>query len=56
MDQLRSYYNVERIGKKWWKYVFWAVLIMAVANTWIVWVTLQRPLPRKGKLCSFKRD
>ena len=54
LDQLRSYYNVGRTGRKWWKYVFWGMLNISIINAYIVWGTLQRPLPRNSRRWSLK--
>ncbi|XP_064648759.1 piggyBac transposable element-derived protein 4-like [Lineus longissimus] len=54
-DQLRSYYKVGRTGKKWWKYLFWAMLNVAVVNAYILWLQSNHPLPRKTREYSLKK-
>ena len=54
MDQLRSYYNVGRTGKKWWKYLFWGMLNITLVNAYIVLLTVQRPLPKSRRHFSLK--
>lgn len=54
LDQYRSYYNVGRTGKKWWKYLFWGFFDIAIVNAYIVWHLQQRPLPKSKKASGLK--
>ena len=35
-DQYRSYYNVGRTGRHWWKYLFWGLFNQALVNAFIL--------------------
>ncbi|XP_041455728.1 piggyBac transposable element-derived protein 4-like [Lytechinus variegatus] len=52
-DQLRSYYNVGRTGR-WWKYLFWGLLNVAIINAYILWEVSSRPHPRNRRSWSLK--
>ena len=54
LDQFRSYYGVGRSGRRWWKYVFWGVLNIAVINAYIIWLACNRPLPSNARAFSLK--
>ena len=48
-DQLRSYYKVGRPSKKWWRYVFWFLLDVAMENAWIIYsASTHVPPARRG--------
>ena len=53
-DQLRSYYNVGRTGRRWWKYLFWGLLNQAVVNAYILWELSTRPHGRNKRTFSLK--
>ena len=44
MNQLRSYYNVGRGGRRWWKYLFWGLLNIDTINAKILWALCNWPL------------
>ena len=46
--------NMGGVGRKWWKYVFWGMLNIAIINVYIVWGTLQRLLLRNHRRWSLK--
>ncbi|KAL2091670.1 hypothetical protein ACEWY4_013933 [Coilia grayii] len=54
LDQFRSYYNVGRTGKKWWKYLFWGLFNIGIINAYIVWQLQLRPLPKCRKTWGLK--
>ena len=37
LDQYRSYYNVGRSGKKWWRYIFYNIFNIALINSYIIY-------------------
>ena len=38
-DQFRSYYNVCRASKKYWRYIFWFLFEISIINSFIIWKT-----------------
>ena len=54
LDQFRSYDGIGRSGRRWWKYVFWGVLNIAVINAYIIWVACNRPLLSNARAFSLK--
>ncbi|KAK6177150.1 hypothetical protein SNE40_015310 [Patella caerulea] len=54
LDQYRSYYNLGRAGKKWWKYLVFALLNIAVVNAYILWYSSRMPLPKNKRKWSLK--
>jgi hypothetical protein len=54
LDQLRSYYTVGRTGRKWWKYLFWGMLNIAIVNGYILWYYSTMPHQRNKRLYSLK--
>ena len=56
LDQMRSYYVVGRSGKRWWKYLFWALL--DIINACTLWKLCNRarnrPLPSNERQFSLK--
>lgn len=40
-DQYSTYYEIDRKSNKWWKRVFYRLLLMAVSNAWILYKTCQ---------------
>ncbi|XP_063971496.1 piggyBac transposable element-derived protein 4-like [Lytechinus pictus] len=53
-DQLRSYYNVGRTGRRWWKYLMWGLLNIAMVNAYILWELSTRPHPSNCRSWSLK--
>ena len=47
--QYRSYYNVGRSGRRWWKYLFWGIFNIEVINSFILWNLANQPLPAKKR-------
>uniref|UniRef100_A0A8C4Q8A5 PiggyBac transposable element-derived protein domain-containing protein n=1 Tax=Eptatretus burgeri TaxID=7764 RepID=A0A8C4Q8A5_EPTBU len=35
-DQYRSYYSVGRSSKKWWRYIVWFLMNLAIVNAWLL--------------------
>ena len=54
LDQLRLYYPVGRIERKWWKYLFWGLLNIAMINAYNLWTLSQFPLPRNRRRWPLK--
>ena len=54
LDQMRSYYAVGRSGKRWWKYLFWALLDIGIINACTLWKLCNRPLPSNERRFSLK--
>ena len=54
LDQMRSYYAVGRSGKRWWKYLFWALLDIGIINACTLWKLCNRPLPSNERQFSLK--
>ena len=54
LDQFRSYYNVGRAGKKWWKYVLFGLFNIAIVNAYILWGLANKPLPQNRRKWSLK--
>ena len=55
-DQLRSYYPSGRSGYKWWRYLFWFILDVAIINAMILeCLSPLQPSPRRRSL-HFKLD
>lgn len=40
-DQYSTYYEIDRKTNKWWKRVFYRLLLMAVSNSWILYKKCQ---------------
>lgn len=54
-DQRRSYYPVGRESKKWWRYLLWFCVNVALINSFMVWKRSFLPAPReKAKLPYWK--
>jgi hypothetical protein len=55
-DQMRSYYTVGRTGRKWWRYVMWALINFAIVNAHVLWMELHPKVTnaRKKSLKTFK--
>ncbi len=49
-DQYSTYYEIDRKTNKWWKRVFYRLLLMAVSNSWILYKTCQG---KKSPLIDF---
>ena len=54
MDQLRSYFPIGRSGRRWWKYLFWGFMNIAVVNAYILWKASNRPLPANKRQHGLK--
>ena len=54
LDQYRSYYNVGRSGRRWWKYLFWGIFNIGVINAFILWKLANQPLPRNKRKFALK--
>ena len=54
LDQMRSYYCVGQSGKRWWKYLFWALLDIGIINACTLWKLSNRPLPANERQFSLK--
>lgn len=54
LDQYRSYYEVGRSGRKWWKYLFWSLLDIAIINAYILFTLRRYPLPSNRRQWSLK--
>ncbi|XP_060070455.1 piggyBac transposable element-derived protein 4-like [Ylistrum balloti] len=48
-DQLSSYYPIGRPGKKWWRYILWYVINLAVVNAWILFQRTDGKVPPPPK-------
>ncbi|PJE77704.1 hypothetical protein CI610_03368 [invertebrate metagenome] len=48
-DQMASYYPVGRPGNKWWRYIMWFVVNLAIVNAWILFQKTENkdPPPKK---------
>jgi hypothetical protein len=57
-DQLASYYPVGSPGRKWWRYVLWYVVNLAVVNAWILFSKSPKdtPLPKGYDHFQFRVD
>lgn len=45
-DQYSTCYEIDRKSKKWWKRVFYRLLLIAVSNAWILYKSFRtKPLP-----------
>ncbi len=53
-DQLRSYYNVGRSGRRWWKYLFWGLFNQGLINAYILWHESTRPHSKNKRSHSLK--
>ena len=42
-DQIRSGFNLNRTGRRWWKYLMWGLFNLAVINAYILWNMSTRP-------------
>lgn len=40
-DQYSTCYEIDRKSKKWWKRVFYRLLMVSVSNAWVIFKTLQ---------------
>lgn len=40
-DQYSTYYEIDRKSNKWWKRVFYRLLLMTVSNSWILYKACQ---------------
>lgn len=40
-DQYATYYEIDRKSNKWWKRVFYRLLLIAVSNSWIIYKSFQ---------------
>ena len=48
-DQLRSYYKVGRVSKKWWRYIMWYLFDISIVNAWILFQSSpHEPQMRRG--------
>ena len=54
MDQMRAYFPVGRSGRRWWKYLLWGFLNIAVVNAYVLWLACNRPLPANRRLFGLK--
>jgi hypothetical protein len=54
-DQFRSYYNVGRSGRRWWKYLFWGLLNISIVNAYILWHVSNMPHNRNKRNYSLKK-
>ena len=54
LDQLRSYFPIGRSGRRWWKFLFWGILNIAVVNAYVLWMASNRPLPANRRLYGLK--
>ena len=53
-DQLRSYYDVGRTGRRWWKYLFWGFLNITIINAYILWYLSTLPHTNNKRSWSLK--
>ncbi|XP_033624325.1 piggyBac transposable element-derived protein 4-like [Asterias rubens] len=53
-DQFRSYCIVSRSGRRWWKYLFWALFNQALINAYILWKASTKPHSKSKKSHSLK--
>ncbi|XP_033758852.1 piggyBac transposable element-derived protein 4-like [Pecten maximus] len=47
--QMESYYPVGRPGNKWWRYVMWYIVNLAVVNAWILYKKTEKKVPTPKK-------
>ena len=48
-DQMCSYYPVGRSGTKWWRYIMWYIINMAIVNSWLLYQKSEKdPAPPKS--------
>ncbi|GFO19343.1 PiggyBac transposable element-derived protein 4-like [Plakobranchus ocellatus] len=47
-DQYRSYYQVGRASRKWWRYIFWFLVQTAMCNSYLVIKTSTVPTPKRS--------
>lgn len=53
-DQLKAYYTVGRTGRKWWRYLFFALINFSIVNAKILWAEHQPPTTN-SRLVSLKK-
>ena len=54
LDQLRLYFPIGHSGWRWWKYLFWGFMNIAVVKAYILWKASNRPLPGNKRLHGLK--
>lgn len=43
-DQLSGMYELDRKSQKWWKKVFYRLVMMSAVHSWIIYVNLHRKM------------
>lgn len=57
-DQLRSYYEVGRSSRKWWRYILWHLVNVSIVNAYLLFTCAEHrpPLPKSYSHLKFRTD